>query len=267
MTGDRTVGRGDFLPILRTMKSRIALLLAVPVLTGAFTACQFLDATPAANSGFNPSTAPTKTRAEFVQQAWVDKAYRGKSVKDHFTAVYVAPVNTSHMSAQSWWQQQTGARKAELASDTKALAKRMQDQFKKDVANYPGDNIPLASGPGKGVLVVELALVELVPSNAYWNAGATAAGFVVPGAGLLSAAGAGSIAIEGRLRDGSTNRVFATFKDRRKDKVAPVNLGSYTWYHGAEGNIADWAAEFAELINTPPNHVVKRPSPVTLKPW
>jgi hypothetical protein len=27
------------------------------------------------------------------------------------------------------------------------------------------------------------------------------------------------------------------------------------------------AAEFAELINTPPNHVVKRPSPVTLKPW
>jgi hypothetical protein len=117
------------------------------------------------------------------------------------------------------------------------------------------------------VLVVELALVELVPSNAYWNAGATAAGFVIPGAGLLSAAGAGSIAIEGRLRDGGTSKIIATFKDRRKDKVAPVNIGSYTWYHGAEGNITDWAAEFAELINTPPNHVVKRPSPVTLMPW
>lgn len=246
----------------RTLLGSLAALLAL-----GSSSCQLLDADQAADSGFNPSTAPTQTRAEFVQEAWVDQAYRGKSVKDHFTSVYVAPVNTSHMAAQNWWQQQTGARKAELASDTKALAKRMQDQFKKSVANYPGNHFRLASGPGKDVLVVELALVELVPSNAYWNAGATAAGFVVPGAGLLSAAGAGSIAIEGRLRDGSTNKVFATFKDRRKDKVAPVNIGSYTWYHGAEGNITDWAAEFAELINTPPSHVVKRPSPVTLKPW
>jgi len=90
---------------------------------------------------------------------------------------------------------------------------------------------------------------------------------VVRGAGLLSGAGAGSMAIEGRLRDGGSNRIIATFKDRRKDKIAPVNLGSYTWYHGAEGNITDWAAEFAELINTPPGHTVQRPSPVTLMPW
>ena len=40
-----------------------------------------------------------------------------------------------------------------------------------------------------------------------------------------------------------------------------------TWYGGAEGNVKDWAAEFAELLNTPPNHVVKRASAVTLKPW
>ena len=246
-------------------------LLLTAALAGAFalgtTSCQLLDASQAADSGFNPSTAPTRTRAEFVQHAWVDKAYRGKSVKDHFSSVYVAPINTRYMAEQSWWQQQTGVRKAELASDTQSLANRMRKQFQQSITNYPGDNIPLASGPGQGVLVVELALVELVPSNAYWNAGATAAGFVIPGAGLLSAAGAGSIAIEGRLRDGGTSKMIATFKDRRKDKVAPVNIGSYTWYHGAEGNITDWAAEFAELINTPPSHVVKRPSPVTLMPW
>ncbi len=106
-----------------------------------------------------------------------------------------------------------------------------------------------------------------MPSNAYWNAGATAAGFVIPGAGFLSMAGAGSIAIEGRARDGASNKMIATFKDRRNDKAAPINIGSYTWYHGAETNIADWAAEFAELLNTPPGHVVKRASPVTLKPW
>lgn len=242
-------------------------LLLVSALGLAACSCQFFDAAPAADSGFNPSTAPTKTRAAFVQQAWVDKAYRGKPVKDHFSSVYVAAVDTRHMAEQSWWQQQTGARKSQLADDTRKLAERMRRQFQGAVSRYPGDNIPLARRPGPGVLVIELALVELVPSNAYWNAGATAAGFVVPGAGLLSAAGAGSIAIEGRLRDGGSNRIIATFKDRRKDKVAPVNLGSYTWYHGAEGNIEDWAAEFAELINTPPSHTVQRPSPVTLMPW
>lgn len=233
----------------------------------ALTGCQVFDTAPAADSGFNRSTAKSTTRAAFLQQTWVAPAYRGKPIKDKFSSVYIAPVNTRFMMKQTWWQQQTGARKAELADDTQKFAQRMQKQFKQAIAHYPGKNIPLAHGPGNGVLVIELALVELVPSNAYWNAGATAAGFVVPGAGLLSAAGRGTIAIEGRVRDGATNQVIATFKDRRGDKVAPVNIGSYTWYHGAEGNISDWAAEFAELLNTPPQHIVQRPSPVTLMPW
>lgn len=238
------------------------LVLCASGLTG----CQVFDAKPAADSGFNKSTAPVSTRAAFLQQTWVASAYRGKPVKDHFSSVYIAPVDTRHMASQSWWQQQ-GEKKEDLAKDTQAFARRMRDQFERALANHPGDSLPLASGPGPGVLVIELALVELVPSKAYWNAGATAAGFVVPGAGLLSAAGRGSIAIEGRARDGASNAVIATFKDRRADKVAPVNLGSYSWYHGAEGNIADWAAEFAELLNTPPGHVVQRPGSVTLKPW
>lgn len=240
--------------------------IAVLIATG-LSSCSMFDAAPAADSGFNRSTATVKTRAEFLQQTWVASDFRGKPIKDRFTSVYIAPVNTRHMAKQDWWQQQTGVRKAELASDTQNFALRMQNQFKQAIANYPSKSIKLANGPGPGVLVIEMALVELVPSNAYWNAGATAAGFIVPGAGLLSAAGAGSIAIEGRAKDGKSDRVIATFKDRRKDKIAPVNLGSYTWYHGAEGNIADWAAEFAELLNTQPDHVVKRPSPVTLMPW
>jgi hypothetical protein len=250
------------------MHHRLSLTCGLAALTLAgFTSCQVFEAKQAADSGFNRTTAPTATRAEFLQHVWVAKAYRGKSVKEQFAAVYIAPVNIGYMAKQSWWQQQTNARQSELAKDTQQFARRMQSQFKQAIANYPGGKMKLASGPGPGVLVLELALVELVPSNAYWNAGATAAGFVVPGAGLLSAAGAGSIAIEGRARDGASQAIIATFKDRRKDKVAPINIGSYTWYHGAEGNINDWAAEFAELLNTPPSHVVKRPSPVTLSPW
>jgi hypothetical protein len=240
--------------------------LAALTLIG-LTGCQVFDAKPAADSGFNKTMASTPTRAQFLQRIWVANDYRGKPVKEHFSAVYIAPVDTGYMAKQSWWQSQTNARQTELAKDAQVIARRMRSQFNQAIANYPGGNIKLAGGSGKRVLVLELALTELVPSNAYWNAGATAAGFVIPGVGLLTAAGAGSIAIEGRARDGSTNAVIATFKDRRKDKVAPINVGSYIWYHGAEGNISAWAAEFAELLNTPPDHVVKRPSPLTLKPW
>ncbi|MEN9974422.1 MAG: hypothetical protein RLZZ282_428 [Verrucomicrobiota bacterium] len=231
------------------------------------TSCQLFDAKPAAVTAYNPTTAPMATRAAFLQQTWVDAAYRGKPIKHQFSAVYIAPVNTRYMENHTWWQQQSVKNKSQLASDTRKIATNMRNQFNQTIANYPGGGIKLANGPGPGVLVIELALVELVPSKAYWNAGATAAGFVIPGAGFLSMAGAGSIAMEGRVRDGGSNQIIATFKDRRNDKAAPINIGSYTWYHGAETNINDWAAEFAELLNTPPGHVVKRASAVTLKPW
>jgi hypothetical protein len=233
----------------------------------AFTSCQLFDAKPAADSGFNRSTAPMQTRAAFLQHAWVAPAYVGKPITKSFSSVYIAPVNTRFMEKQTWWEQQSGASKAQLARDTQKIAEQMRNQFQQAIASYPGGKLKLASTPGPRVLVLELALVELVPSKAYWNAGATAAGFVIPGAGFLSMAGAGSIAIEGRARDGANHQIIATFKDRRNDKAAPINLGSYTWYHGAQTNINDWAAEFAELLNTPPNHVVKRASAVTLKPW
>ena len=250
-----------------TVKSSLIIPGGLAVLTlTALTSCKVFDAKPAADSGFNPTTAPTATRAAFLQQVWVAEAYRGKAVKDHFSSVYIAPVNTRYMGKQTWSQQQS-AHNTELTHDTDAFAQRMQGQFQNAIASYPGKKLRLASGPGKRVLVIELALVELVPSKAFWNTAATAAGFIVPGAGFLSLAGAGSIAIEGRLRDGGTHEILATFKDRRNDKAAPINLNSYTWYGGAEGNVKDWAAEFAELLNTPPNHVVKRASAVTLKPW
>jgi hypothetical protein len=247
------------------MKShRLARLIPALALLAAGTGCSVLDTKPAPDSGFNPSTASESTRAAFLQKVWVDPAYHGKAWKDSFSAVYVAPVNISYLEKMDWWQQQN-VRKAEIAADARALADRMQTKFQEALANYPGDHLAVVGAPGPGVLTVELALVELVPSKAFWNAGVGAAGFVVPGAGFLSAFGSGCIAMEGRLRGGPTNGVIAVFKDRREDKIAPVNLANYTWYRGAEENINDWAAEGAQVLNS--TNAVKRPSRFRLNPW
>lgn len=118
--------------------------------------------------------------------------------------------------------------------------------------------------PGPGTLIVEMAITELVPAKAYWNAAATAAGFVVPGAGLLSAAGSGSIGIEGRLRDGNNGAVIATFRDHMTDKMAAVNIASYSWYGGSEANLDEIAVKTARVLNSDAGTVVTQSSPITL---
>lgn len=237
------------------------------LLSISLVSCKMLETRQAPDSGFATHGGNSETRAHFLQESWIDSNYAGTPISQRFNAVHFAPVNTDYMAKQSWWQQQTPLRQSDLAQDTKKVAADLRHEFMSAVAKHPNHKLKLASAPGPGVLVVELALVELVPSKAFWNAAASAAGFAIPGAGYLSMAGRGSIAIEGRAKDGGNNATIATFKDRRTDKVAPVNLGQYTWYHGAETNIKDWATEFAELLNTQPDQVIKRSSRVTLKPW
>lgn len=242
--------------------------LSALLLSTALTGCKLLETKEAPDSGFNPQTTATKnTRAAFLQEVWISPAYQGTPVGQKFKSVYFAPVNTQYMARQTWWQAQTPLRQSDLAQDTKKIATQLRHEFISAVANHPAHKMKLALTPGPDTLVIELALVELVPSKAFWNAASTAAGFAVPGAGYLSMAGRGSIAIEGRARNGADNSIIATFKDRRTDKVAPVNLGKYTWYHGAGQNISDWAAEFASLLNTAPDQTIQRTGRVTLKPW
>ena len=82
--------------------------------------------------------------------------------------------------------------------------------------------------------------------------------------GLLGSFGKGAITFEGRLRDGQTGEVLATFRTRKEDKMAVVNMASYTWYRGSEANINELAAKTAELLNTPKGKVVSRGKPITL---
>jgi hypothetical protein len=207
-------------------------------------------------------------RAQFMQQGWVAPDYRDVTFADRFPAVYVAPVETDLLKQQDWWQAQSvPVLLGQMSNDVEMIAGYMRGAILREIRDYPGNRMAIAQGPGKNTLIIEVALTELVPSKAFWNTAATTAGFVIPGAGLLSAAGRGSIAVEGRLRDGSTGRVIATFADRRSDLVAPINLRSYTWFAGADANINIWAKQGAKFLHAPPSELIKRTSEFTLSPW
>lgn len=228
----------------------------------AFAACLLALASCASTKG---SKADRNTsRAQFLDEVWVSPSLNGKAVSDSFTRVYFTPVSVGRLKEQGWWASQNTKSKAQLDADARELANYMHEALVTAVYDYPNKRMRLASQPGPGTLTIETAITELVPAKAFWNAAATAAGFVVPGAGLLRAAGKGAIGIEGRLVDGNTGAVLSAFRHRDTDKFAVVNIASYKWYAGSEANIDDLAKRSAIVLNTPSGTVVKSASPIKL---
>ena len=209
-------------------------------------------------------SASNPTGAQFLDQVYVAPEYRGKTPSEAFSKVYFAPVSTGNLSRQGWWQSQSAVTQRQLEADARKLATHFHRSLVGSARSDSGRRLTVVDRPGPDTLVIETAITELVPAKAYWNAAATAAGFVVPGAGFLSAAGSGSITVEGRLRDGGNNQLVANFRDTMKDKMAVVNIDSYSWYGGSEANLDEMAVNIARVINAKPGTIVSQPSRIKL---
>lgn len=209
-------------------------------------------------------SARNPTGAQFLDQVYVAPEYRGKTASQQFSKVYFAPVAIGNLSRQGWWTSQSAVTQRQLESDARKLAAHFRRSLVKAARNDAGRRLTVVNQPGPDTMIIEAAITELIPAKAYWNAAATTAGFVIPGAGLLSAAGSGSITIEGRVRDGNNGKLVANFRDRMKDKMAVVNIDSYTWFGGSEANLDETAVNIARVINAKPGVIVSQPSAITL---
>lgn len=239
---------------LRT--ARPLLLLAAAALLTALSGCATVK------------PAGSQPRTEFLKQAWVAPDYQDAVFAERFDTVCVAPVNTTHLQRQDWWQAQNVPELlGRMSNDAELVGAYLRRAMIREIEAYPGTSLRVVDTPGTNTLLIQAALVELVPSKAFWNSAATSAGFILPGAGLLSAAGRGSIAMEARMVEARTGRVIALFADRREDLVAPVNLRSYTWFAGSDANIDIWARQGARFLHAPPAEEIRRQSQFTLRPW
>jgi Protein of unknown function (DUF3313) len=211
--------------------------------------------------GPNPSNS---SRAQFVDSVWVSPDVQGKSLAAKYKTVYFAPTYTGYLKKQGWWAAQNSKTQDDLEKDSRYLGRYFHDELVSSAHNYPGKRLRVVTVPQADSLIIETAITELTPSKAYWNTAATAAGFVVPGAGLLGIAGKGSIGIEGRMRDGRTGAVVAEFQDSMKDKTAAVNLGAYKWYGGTKSNLKEFSLKTAKFLNTEPGTVINSSAPIKL---
>ena len=196
-------------------------------------------------------------------KGWMSETARLK--RDRYNKVIVKPVNTSYLRNSEWFEMQTSAVQKQVLKDAKELASFYTDLLKKRIDQ--DTRLQVVDSPGPYTYVIEMAIIELVPSKAWWNAAATGTGFVVPGAGLLSHFGKGSIAIEGKFTDAQTGELFAMLADRKEDKVAPINLAGMTWYQGSKNNIKDWVDLFVEGANSGLDQKITAKKPFKLMPW
>ncbi len=70
--------------------------------------------------------------------------------------------------------------------------------------------------------------------------------------------------IEGRLRDGGTGKVIATCRDEMRERMAVVNVDSFSWSGGPEKKLEEVAVKSARVLNAGADEVVTSSAPIRL---
>jgi hypothetical protein len=255
-------------------KNSVVLVLSLCVM-GTLSGCSYIQSgsneakaiaiEPAPNAGFIEQPERDKKIAYLpFQRAWIKPGFD----KSHYKNIVIAPVNTQYMLEMDWLHNMSSASWfGDVQKDIQELAQYFHDQVVKEFEEDPNHRFQVITSPGKhkkGVLRLELALVEIDPSTPVLHA----AGWAVPGGS--SAAGVVNqrrAAFEGRLRDLKTGEVVATFADRNMADIGPIDLTRMTWYGPAKGIMDMWAKQFVQIANQKPGEMISDPTAFTLRPF
>jgi hypothetical protein len=224
-------------------------------------------ASPAPDSGFLPDHQLMKADKDVP----FNRVYVNPKFKDtHFTEVYVAPVNTDFVMAENIWEKATLANvnKDDVKKNVDLIADYMRNAFIKAFQNDPKKRFKVVDRPGPDTLILETAIVQLVPSKSELQAlSLVPLGFVgLIGSGVMAGGstlthsedqGKGVIAMEGRTRDAATGEVLCMFADRQHPPTAIVDLKALFWWEPAKPICDGWARQFMELQTSPPGRKIK----------
>ena len=201
------------------------------------------------------------------QQNWSQSPDKLAPLAKTGAPVVIKPVNLTYLGQASdpTWSSDLTLDASPEAAQT--IADYMRKEFVKAINSKKDLGWQAVDQAGPGTIVLELALVELKPTQVYVNAAESIGGLFLPGSQIVSTAASaglstatssitkGSIAMEMRVTDGSTGELLAEAGDRREDRSALlVNINDYSKFGYSKQTIDAWAKETAELLSTPPDH-------------
>jgi hypothetical protein len=174
-----------------------------------------------------------------------------------YKKVYVAPVDTTHLLKLDWWQR-ASLEPGDQQKWADELANYFRDRMKAQFSDDDPNTYQVVDTPDDETLIIELAIVEVVPTKVWLNA----IGYIVAGA-----VDQGETGFEGRLRDGKTKKVIAEFKDHEYGQFDLVSVRDLEWAGHSRHTLQRWSDELEEICYRQPDQVVSPMSPVTLLPW
>ena len=199
-----------------------------------------------------------------------DRFWRKPGVDlNRYSKLYVADVNTSYMLKQTDWQK--GERKKEIEQDVQALRVRTRNALLKAFREDKAFRFKVLDQAtrDRDALILEMALIEVVPSKVVLNA----LGYAPFGVGLTLNAlrtignDKSTVAFEAHARDAATGEILLLAADREAQQMAVVDLRALTWYSHADGIVNDWAKQFVRVLNQKPGEVIKDSPKFRLQPW
>ena len=231
-----------------------------------------IGASPAPDSGFldNPQRMIPHPARDPFDRAWVSENLDWAN----YDELYVAPVDTTHVLAQSLWEK-VNLRQYAVQDDIRELGVEFRKRIVAAFRDDPKHHFQIVDDPnaiGERGVVLEVALVQLVPNKAGLGLLGLAAWAAplevgVPVGTVAAFADRGSVAFELRARDALTGDVIAMAADRETGAMRVIDLRSVTWYGNAHEIFGQWAQVMVDLANTPSTEQVKHSRYFTLMPW
>jgi hypothetical protein len=245
------------------MRAAIPLVLALALALGG---CK---AKPAADSGFlKHSARMTKDPEQYpFHRVWFAKGWNAPQYK----SLVVKPVNTKYIDEPEGWAK-VNSKKIRYEEDVAELARFTRETFQKAFREDKKKRFEVVDKGRGDSLVLELALVEVVPNEALLGAlglAATASVVAAPVGTSVAAkeSGKGRVAIEARFRRARDGVVVAMFADREHGKFGPINVRRATWYGEAHKIIEEWAAQCVKAANADRGEQIGDTKTFTLRPW
>jgi hypothetical protein len=238
----------------------------ISLVAGCNTMYDWLRADPAPQTSFLDDSGKLVDQSPQspFRRIWIDK----DTDLNKYGKIIVAPVNTTHLMTSSVWDKAAGRSiTGDAKKDADEMARYMHNSFWSALHIDPLKRFTVVDKPGPDTLMLELALIQLVPSKAELNVTENIVGIIIWPVAFLTVFNSGSTAFEGILRDTQTGKIVCSFADREMDEAAILNIPGMTYYGNAKYFIERWGRQFVALMNAKDHSKLKTDFPFKLIVW
>ena len=222
-------------------------------------------AAPAPSVGFADPSAMKNDPAIPFNRYWCKPGVDWK----YYDKIYIAVVNTSYMLKMTAWQK--GEQWQDIEKDVRKVAVYERGSIEQAFRDDPNHRFQVIDSPTRDphTLVLEVALIELVPSKVILNLLQFAPFYVGTGISAVRtvANDKSTAAFEARERDAASGEVLMLAADREAEQFAIVDFRGLTWYSDVEGIMDDWSKQFVLIANAKTGEKIEYASTFRLLPW